>query len=721
MPIRVRGPGGATVNFPDGTSQEEIQRAMAAQFSTPAQQEAGSNADSWESKAQTLYEGLKLAPGMLGFIGQAGSGLGQGGRRALGQGFTFGFGDELSGVVARAGSALRHPERTRTENREAGRAAVETQRGRQEQFAQEHPVGNVAIQGIGGGLNPVSWLGGGEVLAGRGLGSLAARGAAMGGAFGAVSGAGNASGGLGERTKGAIGGGLFGAALGAAIPFGAEGVRRTVGGVGEALGRTGTLLGVEPILRGAGERMGIARPGVPALSSGAQQKALQQVASRAGPDAIPTLQNNAIEAMGKPITAAEAIGRPAMTDLLAIGRRPGSTPDQLEGLLASRSEGQGARLVDDLGESAGIDPALIDGDFRTAAAEMRTKAGPLYDEAYAHPPVQSAELEALMNTRPSLQTAMRNAVKIAREEGRDPAALGFDFNEAGDVTHVKTPSMQTLDYLKRGLDDVLDGYRDSTTRRLNLNGEGRAVQGTLAEFRSHLTNPDTARGQAYAAALKAGGDPIRLEQAYRDAPKLMSSRVSEREFFQRGKAMSTGERQALVAGYANDLFERARAGKLKLREFATPAVRTKLAKLLGQDSADKFIERVGAEATLAKGGRMSPGTGSVTAEALMADQDLSRNMNLFGRLTRGAASGKPVQGLLTEAALSAMSPIEGALRGFQAPQNQAVRNEMGRLLMLPPSRLAGELSKLKTATRPRGLLDYAPAQAGAFGGRSAAN
>ncbi len=55
-------------------------------------------------------------------------------------------------------------------------------------------------------------------------------------------------------------------------------------------------------------------------------------------------------------------------------------------------------------------------------------------------------------------------------DGEDEVLDVLGFNAAGDVIFIERPNMQTLDYIKRGLDDVLEKYCDSTTGILRLDG-----------------------------------------------------------------------------------------------------------------------------------------------------------------------------------------------------------------------------------------------------------
>jgi hypothetical protein len=48
--------------------------------------------------------------------------------------------------------------------------------------------------------------------------------------------------------------------------------------------------------------------------------------------------------------------------------------------------------------------------------------------------------------------AMAKAVDIAKEEGiKDPTKIGLNFDKDGLLVKTAKPTMQTLDYVKRGL------------------------------------------------------------------------------------------------------------------------------------------------------------------------------------------------------------------------------------------------------------------------------
>lgn len=791
---------------------------------------------------------------------------------ARARGATFGFLDEAQGATNALATGAKNifsmatgqePKYGMREAYDAGRQASLEQEA---DYARRRPVSNV-VQQIAGG----SWVpGAGYIGKAKSLGDAALRSARVGAVIGGVTGAGTAE--SGQRLRKATEGAALGAGLGGATPIVARGVqevaRRAGSAASEAASRVRLGLGgvaAEPTARQ------VARAG---------GRGVEYVASLAKQVEPGALSANAAELAGKPVTAAEAIGRPAVTQLAAVARRPGKTGEALESTLRQRQAALPSRVLADLEEVTGLSPDFIYGDHVANAASLRAKAAPLYEAAYQQEIPDDPRLLALMQ-RPASRRALRNAVSIAKEEGRNPEALGLtsmdtfkgfttgrpppsaidpkdlaaiqsgkaekpqgksliefmaknggikDFGgelrardldiwhknkpfmnkllrpdglgeeamaqkafdagyfpekvagrmdgagnmqpitaqelrdavsaelagkprfaraavdptkrarlddlerrlldegadprniSAGDAGRVlgrredelarleafaygdapgmspnepvatTKPTMQTLDYIKRGLDDVLNGYRDKTTGKLNLDERGRAVLETLNEFKRIIAPT----GSAYRNALDAGGDPIRLEQAFRGAKQLMGNNTPMRVFDGRFGKLSLAEKQSHIAGFVNDAFEAAQNGRLRLRDIQQPLYARKLERMLGPDRAKTFLAKIELEAKMARtGGRMVPGNGSPTMEleAASADQQAAAR-DMLGA-ARTLADGRPVRAVLQAVA----SPVVGAYRGAQTPIDQATRDEVGRLLQLSPSELDRVLNTAKISPR----------------------
>lgn len=554
----------------------------------------------------------------------------------------------------------------------------------------------------------------------QGVGRLdqARRAAQVGLGGGALFGAANTDGNLQDRAQAGAVGGLIGAAAGPLVNeiVGAVPglIRRTGSGASEATSRVTRGIGIQPA----------EKPVTPQATDAAMDY-VKGLLNQSGRD----IASDPVAALGKPITAAEAMGRTGINQMTALSRRSGQAGDMALDVLGSRAVEQSGRVLDDLAAASGLQPGAAEDAISTIARQSREAARPLYETAYQAQNVDSPALRDLMS-RPSVRAAMNKAVKIAQDEGRNPDELGMvtravGVDDAGlpilEVTEVRAPSMQTWDYVKRGMDDVLEGYRDSTTGRMNLDTGGRAAEANRQALRAELANTSQPWGAAYKAALEAGGDAPRVEAAFREGPNLFSSRVNERTFRQRVEGMNETQRNATLAGIVDDLFNKARTGRVNIRQLRTPAVREKMALLMGPEKADGFLTRLAAEADMARSGaRMAPGTNSTTAEALEAMREQDRGVGWISDFADKMDNGKGPIGAAIETGTEALlSPVAGFVRGFQAPASQPVRDEIARLLLMDPNNLAGLLASRAGPRRPvtpaaaaGGLLSVPVAQSG---------
>ena len=481
--------------------------------------------------------------------------------------------------------------------------------------------------------------------------------------------------------------GLLGGTLARGVPIAASGTSRLLSpllkmvkpAASEATERLAQNLGYEPPAQLTPDQLEHGRR--------VGTEAVAELARRKDPTGD-RLSANPMEQRGKPITAAEALGREAETQLKVTGRRSGETPDTLEAAMNERISEMPNRIVQDFEEITGLRAAEVEGDFAAQAARLREAARPLYQAAEAFDgPVVSDELTALARTS-SVQRALRNALDIASDERVAPDSVGLFVTPQGSI-EVRNPTVRTWDLIKRGLDDVLETYRDRTTRRLNLDERGRATLGVLNQVRDALTDERQPWGPAYRAALDAGGEPIRLEGAFRDASKLMGNSVRMSQFDTRVASMGPAEREALRAGIVNEIQQRAMSGRgNRLADLRTRLFETKLVRLFGDEQGRAIIQRIEDEKfLLTHGRRMQPGIGSDTSEVMLANAEQERALRQVSHMARLWAAGKPIEAITAPILDSFM----GFVRGAQVPLDRAARDTVGRLLMLPPSELAAAL------------------------------
>lgn len=315
--------------------------------------------------------------------------------------------------------------------------------------------------------------------------------------------------------------------------------------------------------------------------------------------------------------------------------------DAVTGFQQGRMLGQGDRAVEQIESAFGPigNPNRAVDDL---TAQARENAGPLYDAAYARSGAGAVypQIEGFLG-RPSMQGALGNATRIAREEGIDPTSLGFTLNQAGEVELTRVPSWQTLDYVKRGLDDVVEGYRDPTTRQLNLDTEGRAINNTLRDFLGVVdnANPEYAAARAAYAAPARAKDALQqgrgfMGQQPRDIQDQMGRMAPEnQEFYRSGARVAMGDKVAATRDVSNPY--NAIVG--------APAQRERLTSIF-PEGTDRFGRAYGMENRMAETGREFLG-GSQTASRLAADSQLGNGIGsqIIDGVTDTAITGAPVR------------------------------------------------------------------------------
>jgi hypothetical protein len=392
----------------------------------------------------------------------------------------------------------------------------------------------------------------------------------------------------------------------------------------------------------------------------------------------------------KPLVLGDVVGENGLAYLGKLGRSPGESREIITKGLNDRDMGAGTRLAGD------VDKSIATGSADTVSQELiqlRKKAArPFYDAAYERHPINPDEMKpegsiGSMLTRPSMRSGMANARKIAAEEGVDVGALGIDLDAEGVPFYSKVPTWRTLDYVKRGLDDVVEQYRDKTTGKLVLDTYGNAAQSTRGAYRDVLRNlnPDYAKAlDAYSGpsaskdAMKAGQDFLRRR------PEEISRRISE---------LSPGDKEFYKLGAADAL--RTALAKKSVGADETKAIinsqymRDQLRPLFdNNDAYERFVKSVEAEGRMF-GTRYSALGNSRTAAREAEDQ--SPEVAALANAARGAGAA------LSHNPLNAIWSALKAGESLNALRNPAINADAARLMMSPLNTpaTAGRLNALK--------------------------
>ncbi|OZA01116.1 MAG: hypothetical protein B7X99_01850, partial [Rhizobiales bacterium 17-65-6] len=185
-------------------------------------------------------------------------------------------------------------------------------------------------------------------------------------------------------------------------------------------------------------------------------------------------------------------------------------------------QGQGDRINGAINTATGGD-ANFHTNLDNLMTQRATAAAPLYEAALNGGAVYNNRIQQFLED-PILQQGLRQGIEIQRLESLaqgtpfNPTDYAItDFNAAGDPVIGSVPNMRTLDAAKKGLDNILEQYRDPTTGRLVLDQRGRAIDQVRQAFLKQIDaiNPTYAQARASWAgpsqamdALAAGRDVL---------------------------------------------------------------------------------------------------------------------------------------------------------------------------------------------------------------------
>lgn len=554
------------------------------------------------------------------------------GKQLLYNGATQQFSDEIAGAAGATGELLRTGS-----SKSAGRVYNLARDAQNYRLAQDRkdtgwagtgaeitgslllPVGRAAevpasiIEGAGGALSGAARM---SMLAG----------AKTGAKIGALNGAGMSDPGLSNRLGGALKGGALGAVGGGAF-----------GGAAPIVGK----YVVSPLAKAVGR-----------VSGRDTDAPLNIIANALSDDAGGIggagAKMDDAATRGSPMMLADT-GDNARAVLASAARRQGTGKTMARTAVIDRQKAQMERISDavrrDLGPTANIreqGEAFIE--------KAKTEAAPLYDEFARQPGASSVKLDDL-STRPSFQKALTKARALAQEEGVDPKAIGFDLDASGNTVIVKVPSWKTLDYVKRGLDDVVEGYRDTTTGKLVLDEQGRAVNNTLRMLMSRMDNGNP----LYAEARGAYAGPMKMKDALEKGAKALNR--SPDDLAAEVKNLTPSEqgmyRMGLRKAITDFLESKGDMSDKSSALIGTPKRRAALEKAFGGKAEfSRFMDTLGDEQAMNETYRRL-NTGSLTAENLATDDSIKTGvpqaivgaglsamrgdgLGAIGRLARGA-------------------------------------------------------------------------------------
>lgn len=548
----------------------------------------------------------------------------------------------------------------------------------QGQFAKDNPNTDAAltIAGFGTGmavLPQATVFRGGRLAAGVGNGAL------NGATYGALSGALNDSG--DGRLSNAGLGVLAGSALGAAAPVAAQRLAGTVSTARRNVpGLNGALTAIENLPRRlTGREVLPANRQATAQAERILGRELGQSTIDAGmgtqgpravPDAITAevIRRAALQVPAVPADVSEQARR--VTAWALQGNGPMS--QRARGVLSARQAQQAERVRGHVADEIGapVDPeAYIERVSRQAQDEAR----PLYEEAYAQPLNITPDMVRVSKT-PAFQDALPVAQRNIRNDMRDPRAMGFIVDDAGEVIRGPVNDIST-----EGMDQVIRAMRDNGRAAADLHPiTGRVINNTNS---LHIN-----RRAGDLRDMLAEQNP-----AYREATERYADHMGIRDGFERGQDIASLTGPEIAAQMRQMPQPNAReawmtGGATELADVATQA---------GLKPAANVAQRV----------RQAVGLSGAGGNAALGDQAKVQAIE--------AMAGRPgmVRGLD-----SRLEAEDQAFRTFQAAAPEAVRGspfereDVGNLAVAAGKASRGDLLGAITSAllqgNPRGTLRF---------------
>lgn len=552
------------------------------------------------------------------------------------QGPTFGFADELAGIVQ--APFIRQPGESIVDaygrGRDIYRAGVES-------YQQESPIGAPVAQGIAS--LPLGMMN----IAKTALPSLGpvARAVTAGGVTGAISGAGEAET-VGQIPEKAAVGGAVSSILGGTT----EGLMKAVRPVKGAV--TSRIAGAVP------EQL---RQFVNYSSVDLARRRVAQAMLRDGvsPDQIAARMSK----LGDDAVIAEAAGMNTRDLLDTMATLPGRTKNLTEELIRTRQAGRGQRITEAAQKQLSPSGERLASTVENLITQRSITASPLYDQLKQLTVNVDKETLDILNAANKLG-AFSNAKTIATAL-RQPFTLG-------DLKGLTQAAMPDLDMVKRGLDDLIE-----SPKAVNQKGQytefGRAVVKLKNDLLRKLDDAttDTETGQSiYKSARDAFAGPSSLISAAELGRTIFNK---DADFIVgKIKGMSQSELEAFRVGAFENLRSIAgtQSGQTRLLNmWKEPATQEKLKQIFPSERAYReFASDIAAEAR--KKGIESVGRGTQTAsrEARMEDVGVEtlKDMGALAAASKSMDIG------------SLLNMLQGTMQRTVVPES--VRNQIGQIL-----------------------------------------
>jgi len=553
--------------------------------------------------------------------------------RAVGQGAGFSFGDE---AIARV--------RAQMENRPYEDVLAE-ERGKYAAFANKHPyaaLGTELVSGLAPSL-AMEMIPGGQAPAAIGLSMTASRGKRLydlaktsgsAGAQGFVSGMGASEGDMGDRLS--------------------EGVK--TGATTAVVAPT-----LSKVITKTGQGLKAVKKALLPSATDVSDAAINKVLNAMNRDSVGmrslkrTMARDA--ALGVKSTLADVT--PSLTSLgEAVVAKPGGGRKILGDPMEKRLEAGRQNVGDKVTKAVGNNVNYADQEGKMVST-LRGNANTAYKDAYAFGTVNDPRITQVLED-PTFKKAYDEARSIAEKEKLAAQLRGentdqydlkrlYTVDADGTARVTQMPDVRTLDYIKRGIDSIIDKGFGGTNPLSKT--EANALKDVKKEFvkviDSVTTDPATGVSKYAQARTKYAGDSEVLE----------ALRFGKDEFLKKGfmpdqakamvKTMSDAEKNALRAGVAqsilNDILTRPQQINAAQIVISAPATKARLAALFDNPNDYKLFEAaLEREAQVFRNAQdLVRNSRTAPRAAAMKDLDENSAVDITGQMLDLSASSGP--------------------------------------------------------------------------------
>lgn len=306
-----------------------------------------------------------------------------------------------------------------------------------------------------------------------------------------------------------------------------------------AAGAAGAGIG-DKLLTATGDRLIPGRRETPA-----QRRILDMLAEQRRTPAMVAAGVRQQQKMGIPAMAMDdpALRTTADSVLPETGLQNASTILQR---LRDRAEGAGERTMERVNENLKPDPYFDQLD--KLRDNLYTNSKPLYQQAYAaNPAVSSKVLPHLLDT-PDGKKAVKMALRIMRNEGKK-------IGKQDAMGMVTKPSLEFLDYVKRGMDQLITKEEGTGVnyQATELGKSMRALRNALRDELDVATTPKKGESLYKKAREQYAGDLEVLDALQTGRSEF--TKLQPQELQKRFNTMSFAEKDAFRTGAAQAIFE----------------------------------------------------------------------------------------------------------------------------------------------------------------------